>query len=331
MAGGTAMKKQRFTGPLGEKIRQHLALRRSLGYIYQAVEYTLDAFDQYLDKNYPDCTTITRDMIVGYIKTTQDKLPLTRAGHITHLRQFCRFMFQFDIETYIPEKGLIPPAKVQVEPYIFTQNDINKVMEQANNLNAQNKLLPQTYATIIGLLWTTGMRIGEVIRLKIEDIDHVNGILYVRQTKFFKSRAIPLLPSTAQKLKTYLTQREKHGYKNVSDDFVFINNQGHACTISTTPRTIRTLIIRAGIKSPNNHTPRVHDIRHSFATNWLRDIYQSGKDPNSYLPVLATYLGHANIANTQVYLHPSVELLGTAGKKLKAYVQSKQGEDNEGK
>ncbi len=325
------MKKQRFTGPMGEKIMQHLALRRSLGYIYQAVEYTLDAFDQFLDKNHPNCTTITRDMIVGYIKTTQDKLPLTRAGHITHLRQFCRFMFQLDNETYIPEKGLIPPGKVQVEPYIFTQNDINKVMEQANNLNAQNKLLAQTYATIIGLLWTTGMRIGEVIRLKIEDIDHVNGVLYVRQTKFFKSRAIPLLPSTAQKLKTYLTQREKQGYKNVSDDFVFINNQGHACTISTTPRTIRTLIIRAGIKSPNNHTPRVHDIRHSFATNWLRDIYQSGKDPNSYLPVLATYMGHANIANTQVYLHPSVELLGVAGKKLQSYVQSKQGEHNEEK
>ena len=85
-------------------------------------------------------------------------------------------------------------------------------------------------------------------------------------------------------------------------------------------------MVRAGLKTPQNRTPRVHDIRHSFATRWLMDIYQSGKDPNIYLPVLATYLGHSNIANTQVYLHPSLELLGLAGEKLYSYVQSGQEE-----
>jgi len=193
-------------------------------------------------------------------------------------------------------------------------------------LNAINEILPCTYQTIVGLLWVTGMRIGEVIRLKIEDIDITQGILTIRQTKFFKSRAIPLLPSTIQKLIDYLALRSRCGYDNHPTEPVFINNRGKPCTISTTPKTLRTLFVRAGLITPQHRTPRVHDLRHSFATRWLMDIYQSGKDPNIYLPVLATYLGHANIASTQVYLHPSLELLGIAGEKLYSYIQSNRGE-----
>jgi len=320
------MKKQRFTGPMGSWIVQHLALRRSLGYIYASAEYTLDAFDQFLDEHFPNCKVITRQMIVGYLDTTHHKLPLTRADHVSVLRQFCRFMLQFDLATYIPEKGLVGPAKVQIKPYIFTQEDIDKIMQQAMQLNVKSKILADTYKTIIGLLWVTGMRIGEVIRLKIEDIDTTQGILTVKQSKFFKSRAIPLQPSTTQKLVDYLERRLSCGYGNAPSEPVFINNRGKPCTISTTPRTLRTLMARAELKTHQGRTPRVHDLRHSFATKWLMDIYQSGKDPNIYVPVLATYLGHANIANTQVYLHPSLELLGIAGEKLYSYVHLNQGE-----
>jgi len=323
------MKKQRFTGPMGSWMVQHLALRRSLGYRYVSAEYTLDAFDQFLGEHFPNCKVITRQMVVGYLDTTLHKLPLTRADHVSILRQFCRFMLQFDMTTYIPEKGLVGPAKVQVKPYIFTNEEVGRIMQQAMQLNVKSKLLPYTYKMIIGLLWVTGMRIGEVVRLKIEDIDTDNGILTIRQTKFFKSRAIPLLPSTTQKLIDYLERRLSCGYDNTPTETVFINNRGKPCTISTTPKTLRTLIIRAGLRTCQSRTPRVHDLRHSFATRWLMDIYQSGKDPNIYLPVLATYLGHANIANTQVYLHPSLELLGIAGEKLYSYVQSSQGGHNE--
>ena len=319
------MKKQRFTGPMGSWMVQHLTLRRSLGYLYVSAEYTLDAFDQFLDGHFPNCKVITRQMVIGYLDTTRHKAPLTRSDHVSNLRQFCRFMLQFDLTTYIPEKGLVGSGGVQVKPYVFTQEEVVRIMQQAMLLNVKNKLLPYTYREIIGLLWVTGMRISEVVRLKIEDIDTDNGILTIRQTKFFKSRMIPLLPSTMQKLMGYIERRSLCGYGNTPTDFVFINNRGKPCTPSTTPKTLRTLIIRAGLKTGQSNTPRVHDLRHSFATRWLMDIYQSGKDPNIYLPVLATYLGHANIANTQVYLHPSLELLGFAGEKLYSYVHSNQG------
>ncbi|MEA1889639.1 MAG: tyrosine-type recombinase/integrase [Pseudomonadota bacterium] len=319
------MKKQRFTGPMGRWMVQHLALRRSLGYLYVSAEFTLDAFDQFLAGHFPNCKVITRQMVVGYLDTTRHKAPLTRADHVSVLRQFCRFMLQFDLATYIPEKGLVGSAKVQVKPYIFTQEEVVRLMQQALQLNVKSKILPHTYRLIIGLLWVTGMRIGEVVRLKIEDIDSNNGILTIRQTKFFKSRMIPLLPSTTQKLMDYLERRSRYGYDNTPTDFVFINNRGKPCTLSTTPKTLHTLMVRAGLKTNQSNTPRVHDLRHSFATRWLMDIYQSDKDPNIYLPVLATYLGHTNIANTQVYLHPSLELLGIAGEKLHSYIRSGQG------
>jgi len=319
------MKKQRFTGPMGSWMIQHLALRRSLGYLYVSSEYTLDAFDQFLDRHFPNCKVITRQMVVSYLDTTCHKQPLTRADHVSVLRQFCRFMLQFELTTYIPEKGLVGSARVQVKPYIFTQEEVSRIMQQAMQLNVRSKILPYTYSMIIGLLWVTGMRIGEVVRLKIEDIDTDNGILTIRQTKFFKSRMIPLLPSTTQKLIDYIERRSCCGYNKIPTNSVFINNRGKPCTISTTPRTLRTLMSRAGLKTDQNRTPRVHDLRHSFATRWLMDIYQSGKDPNIYLPVLATYLGHANIANTQVYLHPSLELLGIAGEKLHSYIRSNLG------
>lgn len=323
------MKRQKFKGPIGKYIEQHLALRRSLGFIYR-VEYTLDAFDQHLANYFPDCQTITRDMVISYLDSTHHKKPATRSDHVSILRQFCRFMFQFYPETYIPEKCLVGPAAVQIKPYIYTEEDIIRLIEQAQKIRVKkNTLLPHTYATIIGLLWVTGMRIGEVVQLKTEDVDTTNGIIHVQQTKFFKSRLIPLSISTTQALIAYKEKRAAFGYSEEPGTQFFFNNRGKPCITATTPRVIRSLIIKIGLKTIQGKTPRVHDIRHSFATRWLSDFYKSNKDPTAYLPILATYLGHANISNTQVYLHPSIDLLNIAGQQVQSYTLSILGEKHE--
>jgi site-specific recombinase XerD len=325
------MKKQRFNGPMGKWMEQHLALRRSLGFIYRTSEYTLDAFDQHLANNFSYCQTISREVVVSYLNATHQDKPKTRSQKVSELRQFSRFMFQFDPDTYIPEKGLVGPAKVQIKQHIFTEEEIIKLIKQTKNFHVKkrNALLPHTYATIIGLLWVTGMRIGEVVQLKIEDVDTVEGILYVRQTKFFKSRLIPLSKSTTQALVTYKEQRSEFGYSGEPGTPFFFNNRGKPCITATTPRTIKSLMEQVGLKTIQGTTPRVHDMRHSFATRWLLDFYKSNKDPTAYLAVLATYLGHANIANTQLYLHPSIELMNIAALQLQAYTHSFLGENHE--
>ncbi len=325
------MKKQRFNGPMGKYIEQHLAIRRSLGLIYRTVVHTLDAFDQHLANHFPDCQTITRKTVISYLDSTNHNKCSTRSQHLSNIRQFCRFMFQLNPETYIPEKGLVGSRKTQVKPHIFTEEEIVKLIEQAKKIRVKQKgaLLPYTYATIIGLLWVTGMRISEIVRLKIEDVDTNNGILYVRQTKFFKSRLIPLSPSATQALIAYKEQRAKFGYSEEPGTPFFFNYRGKQCITATTPRTIRNLMIQIGLETVQGQIPRVHDIRHSFATRWLLDFYKSNKDPTAYLPVLATYLGHTNISNTQVYLHPSIELMNIAGQQLQAYTLSFVGENHE--
>ena len=324
------MKKQRFVGPMGKWIKQHLELRKSLGFIYRSTEFCLDAFDQYLKNHFSNCQTITREMVTGYLDSIYHRQSQTRSRHVSTLRQFCRFMFQFDINTYIPEKGLVGPARTQVKPHIFTEEEILKLIEQTKKIRAKkNTLLPYTYATIIGLLWVTGMRIGEVVNLKIEDVDTVNGIIYIRQTKFFKSRLIPLLASSTQALIKYKKQRSDFGYSEEIGTAFFFNIRGKPCITATTPRTIREMMIKAELKTIQGKVPRVHDIRHTFATRCLLTVYERGKDPTAYLPVLATYLGHANIINTQIYLHPSISLLNIAGQKLQSYTQFFSEENNE--
>ncbi len=280
------MKKKRFKGPMGKFIKQHLELRRSLGFIYKGTEYPLDAFDQHLAKYFPYCKTITREMVFGYLDSTHHLQSKTRSDHVSKLRQFCRFMFQFNTKTYIPENGLVSPGIVQVKPHIFTEKEIHKLIKQAKKIRGKNTLLPYTYATIIGLLWVTGMRIGEVVKLKIEDVDTIDGIIYVRQTKFFKSRLIPLSESSNQALIKYKKQRAKFNYSEETGTSFFFNNRGKPCITATAPRTIKELMIKVGLKTIQGKVPRVHDIRHTFATRCLLDFYKAGKDHMAYLPVL---------------------------------------------
>ena len=322
------MKQQRLYGPMGSRMKQHLELRRSLGFIYRSAEYVLHEFDQYLANNFPSSQIISRQMITGYLDTIRHKHPMTLSGKVGILRQFCRFMFQFDTNTYIPEKGLVSRGPVQIKPHIFTEAEINNLIKHVSSLHGNIKLLPETYRTIIGLLWVTGMRIGEVVNLKIDDVDTNNGIIYVRQTKFFKSRMLPLSESTNQALIKYKQQRLNYSYSEAPGTPFFYNDRGKPCLRATTATTIKGLIIQSGIKTFQGKTPRVHDIRHSFATRWLLDFYQSGKDPTAYLATLATYMGHASIANTQVYLHPSIELLNIASNQVQTYILS-TGENNE--
>ncbi len=324
-------KKQRFNGPIGKQANEHLELRESLGFRYRSVKYDLDAFDCHLAKHFPKCKTISREMVVSYLDLIRHLKPNTRAYQLNSIRQFCRFMFHFNPKTYIPEKNLIgTSAKTQVKPHIFTEEEIIKLIKETKKLSVKycikHKLLPYTYEAIISLLWVTGMRIGEVAKLNIEDIDTVNGTICVQQTKFFKSRLIPISESSTQALNQYKKQRAKVGYSEEPGTPFFFNSKGKPCIATTAARAIKMFMIQAGLKTIEGKTPRVHDIRHSFATRWLLDFYQTGKDPTAYLPVLATYMGHANIANTQVYLHPSIELLNIAGQKLQSYTNSLPGE-----
>lgn len=320
MAEGDIMSR-RFRGPLGKAMERHLALRRSLGFLMKGAEYGLDDFDRYCAENHRGIKTMQRPMVVGYLGTLTHLHPRTQKDRLTHLRQFARYLFQFDPDVYLPGRGLSPAVTTTRKPYIYSIEQIGQLIFQCSALEPVSSLVPQTYAVIIGLLWVTGCRIGEVMRLNVEDVDLKSGVIHIRQTKFFKSRLVPLTPSSMRALSEYLEHRNEVAGYTVGADPFFINRDGRRCNKSTTGKTIQSLIRKRGWRTTQGRVPRVHDMRHSFATHALASFYQAGNDPGALLPVLATFLGHSNIANTQTYLHPSEGLLRQAGERWAQHIR----------
>lgn len=310
---------KRFRSRFGALMQRHLTLRRSLGYLLVNAEYTLREFDRYLCREHPDARHVTHEIVAGYLETTRALASSSRHDRLGSLRQFCRFLFLFDAQTYVPGRGLLPPRRIKVKPHIYSEEDLAAMMRQAACLDARSRLLPRTYMTILGLFWVTGLRIREVVKLNLQDADLDAGVITIRESKFRKSRLVPLHPSTVQALRSYRDARLQEPADAAPTAPFFISQRRRRFTCRTLLGTIQTLAQRAGVRTAVGHPPRVHDFRHTFATRTLTAIYRSGDDPLVQLPVLATFLGHVNIANTQVYLHPSLDLLVHAGERFSAH------------
>jgi site-specific recombinase XerD len=316
---------KRFLSTFGPLMQRHLALRRSLGFLLVNAEYTLREFDRYLSTEHPDARHVTREIVAGYLETTRALASSSRHDRLSSLRQFCRFLFLFDVDTYVPGQGLLPPRRIKVQPHIYSDEDLAALVHQAACLDVRTQLLPLTYTTILGLFWVTGLRISEVVKLDRQDVELEAGVLTIRESKFRKSRLVPLHSSTVQALRKYRDERLREPADTAPTAPFFINRRRRRFTCRTLLGTIQTLARRAGVRTLAGRPPRVHDFRHTFATRTLAAIHASGEDPLARLPVLATFLGHANIANTQVYLHPSLQLLEQAGERFAAHAGIRDG------
>jgi len=310
-----------FSGPFSSYMKSFLNLRRSLGFILKKTEYCLYDFDLYLLKKFPNAKVVSRKIIEGYLKTTCQLHSTTRSDRVSVLRQFLKYLFQYNTDTYIPEKSLVPTPRVKLKPHIYTKRQVLRLMEAARSLPPAGLLRSHTCATIIGLLWVSGLRISEVVHLNTEDVDLEQGLLHIRQTKFFKSRIVPISKSTVAALDAYKKKKNSLGYSSTNTSPFFVNRRAKRYPTSNIQHTFHDLVVKLNFKTTQGGFPRLHDFRHTFATRWIDDLYKSGKDPNAYLPILATYLGHTNIANTQVYLHMSMDLLHNAGEKLYKYIK----------
>jgi integrase/recombinase XerD len=319
MAGGFFMKKL-SNGPFSGFINQYLQLRRSLGFVLRSAEYILNEFDLYLSEYFTDAKTLTKPMIVGYLQTVKHLQASTLYLRFMFLRQFCRFLFQLNPDTYVPEKRLIRRGPTVRLPHIYTTDEAIALIKLARMLPPQGSWRPYTYSILLSLLWVSGLRIGEALRLNLEDVDTDNAVLHIRESKFFKSRLVPLTTSSATALETYKRLRAEHGHDQRPNAPFFVNKKARRCLHRTVENTFLGLVRQLGIRTVQGRTPRLHDFRHTFATRYLNEVYEKGKDPNAALPLLATYLGHVKITYTQIYLHPASGLLATAGQRFFEHV-----------
>ena len=182
---------------------------------------------------------------------------------------------------------------------------------------ARGKLRPWVYYCLFGLLSVSGLRLGEVRNLELQDVDLKAAVLTIRGAKFGKTRLVPLHASTCTALADYIARRQRHWAGRAVSSYLFVSSTGNRLDGGDIHRTFYALSRQIGLRGPSDSRgPRLHDMRHRFATNTLVRWYRSGQDPERKLPVLSAYLGHVHVADTQWYLEGSPELMREAMRRL---------------
>jgi integrase/recombinase XerD len=299
---------------LRKAVEDYLAMRRSLGFKLRDMGYNLHKFVSFMDQQ--SACVVTTELALRWAQLPQSVQPAHWAVRLSYVRSFARYLSAIDPRTQIPPMGLLPFRYKRVTPYIYSDKQIEQILEAAKRLPPLKGLRPWTYYTLFGLMAVTGMRISEVIRLDRNDVDLGKKLLTVRLTKFSKSRLIALHPSTVKKLKLYLHRRDQLFPHPCSARF-FLSNQGTAPTDCMVRWTFVKLSRQIGLRKVGDRFgPRLHDFRHRFAVTTLVNWYRTGVDVQQRLPVLSTYLGHAHVTDTYWYLSAIPELLALTKNRL---------------
>ncbi len=290
-----------FHSFLAEPIRRFIELRRLSGTDYYSQALLLQAFDQPL---------LNRQLVEAYQESLSPLAPRTRSNRMCVVRQLCCYLVAHDSSVYIPAPLRTIPSAGAYAPYIYSQQEVQALITAAAILTPIDSLRPYTIGTLLGLLYSTGLRIGEAIALNLDDFHLPQQRLFIAMGKFHKARWIPITSSVCQAIERYV-QRRLVNTPLDGQAPLFINLRGHRvleyCNIDQ--------------NKPNN--PHLHSFRHTFAVTRLLAWYREGCDVNARLPELATYMGHVNIASTQRYLQPIAELLEQVDQRFHAHFLSR--------
>jgi integrase/recombinase XerD len=299
---------------LAQAVADYLALRRSLGFKLREYGDCLHEFVSFLEKN--GSSHMTNKLAVEYATQRQDEKPVSWSRRLGIIRGFARYRFGADPKTEIPPIGLLRFRSRRARPYVYSQAEIRSLLQAALKIESPHKLQPHTYHCLFGLLAVSGLRLGEAINLQPQDVDWSDGVLTIRGAKFGKTRLVPLHRSTLSVLRDYAGLRDKIFAGRVLPTFL-VTSHGTKLEKTNLSRIFRELSRQIGIRKPGvRNGPRLHDFRHRFAIETLLHWYRSGDDVNRRMPVLSTYLGHANVSGTYWYLGSTPELITAASKLI---------------
>lgn len=297
--------------PLRVALRDYLQIRRSLGFKLESDERVLEDFIGFLEQ--AGATRITTEQALCWAKLPQNARPYHWRKRLGVVRLFARYLAAIDPDTEIPSKDLLPATRQRLTPYIYSEAEIAALMGATRTLRPSSRAA--TFETLIGLLVATGLRLGEALSLDRDDVDRDDGTLRVRG-KQGKQREVPLHHSTIEALGRYAELRDRR-WPQPSTAAFFLSRLGVRLSVAAVHNTFPELIREAGLEGRGHRArPRPHDTRHTFAVSTLLDWHHAGVEVDRELPLLTTYLGHQNPANTYWYLQATPELLTLVAKRL---------------
>lgn len=295
---------------LRQALDDYLTVRRTLGYKLQQAEGRLGNFITYVEQQ--GYCFVTTKRALDWATLPTDASDGWKSSRLGEVRSFAKHMHAFDSRTEIPSPGLLPRRYKRVTPYLYSDEGIVALLEAAGGIRTPMKAC--TYTTLFGLYAVTGMRASEGIGLDRDDIHWCDKLLVVRDSKFRKSRELPLHPTTLEALSAYARIRDQ-AFARLHTPSFFVSLAGTRLKYSNVLANFLTLLGRAGLYDRRPHRPRIHDLRHSFAVKTLLGWYKAGLDVESRLPLLSTYLGHVCPTSTYWYLTATPELLRLAAER----------------
>jgi len=302
---------------MSSKVESYLAYRRGLGYQLRIEGLQLRQFAGFADAE-GHRGPLTTELAVRWARQPTDCDPLYWARRLEVVRCFARHLAATEPGTEIPPRRLLGSAHRRTQPHVYTVAEVSALMAAAERLGPTGAVRPRTYHTLIGLLAATGLRISEALRLTRGDADLADDVLAIRETKFGKSRLVPLHPTTTAALVAYARDRDRLVARPRCDHF-FLSDRGEGLPYSTVRTVFRKLCDRLGITGVGRR-PRLHDLRHAFACRRVEEWYDAGVDLAHAVSALSVYLGHAKVTDTYWYLTATPDLMARAAARFEAFV-----------
>jgi integrase len=299
---------------LQDHLTEYVATRRAFGTRLEVPAQMLRRFVKFLARK--KARFVTVQLALEWSRRSQGVQRSTWAAKLSMVRQFARWLGAIDPRHQVPPRRLLDVRHHRSKPHIYSNEEIARLMAEAARLKSPEGMKAPTLETLIGLLAATGLRPGEAMGLKRSDVDLQSQVLVIRESKFGKSRQVPVHPTTVAALKRYAQQRDRV-FHNSSSSFFFVSEQGTALDRGNVRRWFSKVSRSCGLrkKFKGNRCgrgPRLQDLRHTFATNRLVEWYRSGCNVTVQMPKLATYLGHSSVACTYWYIEAVPELLELA-------------------
>jgi len=304
---------------LSKELERYLVIRRSLGFDLSTTATILKRFVDFAEQQGAD--HISTDLFLRWKKAFGHANQQTWVGYLGIVRIFAQWLHGLDPSNEVPPKGLIPCRLRRPKPYIYSEEEIRKIIETADGLPSKSGMRALTHSTLFGLLAATGLRINEALALNNADVDLAHGVLTIRRGKGGKARLVPVTDSVISHLNFYIGERDRLlGF--VPQSF-FVKESGTRLNGGRARYDFSTVCQRIGLRpvlkpryGRHGRGPRIHDLRHTFAVRTLIGWYRTGKDPSREMHKLTTYLGHWNPEHTYWYIESVPELLELASQRV---------------
>ena len=299
-----------FNGIFKEELENFVIYKRNNGYVFNTNIEKLKNFDNYTIEYKITTKKLTKELVINYIESHKNWKGITKNVYASFIRQFAIYLDIVGIDSYIlPLKYY--SAKRNFKPYIFTNEEITKIFKSIDNCYLKIHPKKQLQIQLIfELLFSTGMRISEVLNIKRENINYDKCIIEIKETKNGSDRLILINKNLTEKLLVF-----ENEYNN-NYEYFFENNIQQKYSPDCIYSIFRKILFNAKIMHTENG-PRLHDIRHTFCVNSFKQAIEQGKDLENYLPILCTYVGHTDLSSTYKYLHLTCSVFPEIRDKVK--------------